>query len=64
MPLLGKGTCGLEYLIRNFLGYLNEEMEEEERNVRVEDGGAGAGLSLDEGEEIREEVGPLIEVGA
>lgn len=64
MPLLGIGTCGFEYLIRNFFGYFNEEMEEEERNVRVEDGGARAGLSLNKGEEIREEVGPLIEVGA
>ena len=31
--------------------------------MRIEDGCAGAGLSLDKGEEIREEVGPLIEIG-
>lgn len=57
---------GLDGLIGDFAGDFEDDVEEEEGNVSVE-GGGGWGIDdggSDEGEEIVEKGGPLVDVGA
>lgn len=66
MALVGERPRGLDELVRDLAGDLEDEVEEEEGDVWVvrRVGVRGALCGLDEGEEVREEGGPLVDVGA
>ena len=54
---------GLDELVGDLAGDLEDEVEEEQRDVRVERALARGLRRVDQGEEVREEGRPLVEVG-
>ena len=57
-------TRGLDHLISNLARDLKDEMEEKEGDVWIERRGRGGFGWVDEREEVGEEGGPFVDVGA